>query len=239
MKKFYSDDSINKISDSLLGDIFHNERIDICTDALNKIAPALLSSLFTIFSIISSSFVYDFSPFLNGSWVIIGMFFFVGLSYYAVWGIVSKIWRIIGFEGERNVEESENNKGASNIMDFSIKRIYANNLIKSIKSTLSELCELVFVIIFPGGVSDILIGFAENSQKIGLNGTNQIWEGIILVSFSILSLSAIIVRQVKVSKHNSVKRRKEMRTYMSLIIEKLEKDPYVKILFDNDQDSMN
>ncbi len=238
MKEWYNENSVNKLSDSILGYDSRNDRINVYMDVLGKFAPAILSSLFTILSAITSSVEYGFSLFLFSSSLIIATCFSLGLVFYAVFSVIAKMQRIIGVEVWRNVKDGEKNEGAFYIVD-SYKPIYEENLIKSIKSAFSELSEFAFVIIFPGGITDILIGIAENSPVIRINGTNQIELGMVIVLISILFLLNNIIKQVKETKHKVDKRRKEMRSYMHQIIEKLEKYPHFKVLFDSDYDSMD
>lgn len=220
MKEWYNEDSVNKLSDSILGYYTHNDRINVYANIFYKFAPALLSSLFTILSATTSSVVYDFSTFLLNISLIIVTFFSLGLVFYAVLRVTAKMQRIIGVEVWRNVKEDESNRDEFYIIDH-FKTIYEENLIKYIKSAFSELSEFAFVIIFPGWISDILIGIAENTPVIRINGTNQIELEIVIVLFSILFLLNNILKQVRKAKHKVDKRRKEMRSHMHQIIEKL------------------
>lgn len=174
-------------------------------------------AFFTILFATTSSVVYDFSTFLLNISLIIVTFFSLGLVFYAVLRVTAKMQRIIGVEVWRNVKEDESNRDEFYIIDH-FKAIYEENLIKSV---FSELSEFAFVIIFPGRISDILIGITENTPLIRINGTNQIELEIVIVLFSILFLLNNILKQVKKAKHKVDKRRKEMRSHMHQIIEKL------------------
>ena len=235
MKELYTEDSINKLSASLSGYGTHNNRIQKFTVILNKLAPALLSSLFTIYSSISSSFLVGFSPLLYYSSFLFGEAFVLGIVFYLISRFFSKMWRIIGVEVWRKFG---NDDSGLYVID-SYKPIYEKNMKKSIKSAFTEISEFAFVIIFPGSIYDILIGVTENSPNIAINGINQIELGVTLLVFSILFLIMNVRNHLKVTKQKVNKNREEMRSYLRQIIDTLEKSPHFRVLFDSDLESMD
>jgi len=177
MNGILTDEQIKRLSEFLSGIDFKNERINLAIYTLDRIMPAILSSLFTIYSTISSSFIYGYSEILYQSSLFIGVLFTISIVVYPVLKVASKSWKVIGFKVTRQVFENKNNPDILDILD-NYKPIYQNNVKNAIKSTFSELSEFVFVILFPGGVSDILIGIAESTSSKGINGMNQIVTGI-------------------------------------------------------------
>lgn len=233
MNGLYTEDSVKKLSNALLDIHSHNEKIIISVDVLDKLIPVLLSSLFTIFSAITSSFIYDYSSLLYNIAYIIGLIFGIILFLYILYKVGSKMWTFSGIEAWRKIYIQQTDKH-SELRDR-YKGIYEKNLIKSIKSMLYELSEVAFVILFPGGICDILIGIAQNSPQIGLNGTIQIEKGIALVFFSILFLSVTIIGQVKRSKNRLYKKREKMESHIREIDKILVESSYCKFFFKKDE----
>lgn len=206
MRGILTDEQTKILSKFLSGIDFKNEKNNLTIYALDRIMPAILSSLFTIYSTISSSFIYDYSEILYQSSFFIIALFTGSIIYYPTFKVLSKSRKIIGFKVYRQVSEYKNN---SDILD-DYKLIYRNNVKNAIDSTFSELSEFVFVILFPGGVSDILIGIAESTSGIGINGMNQMVTGIILVIFSVIFLLNTVRR------HKAIGRKKMAQNYIKI-----------------------
>ena len=233
MKSTDEQSAIEGIAKFLSGSNYKNEKIDIAFKVLDSLMPALLSSIFTIYSAVSSSFVYNYSLFLYNGSIIIFIFFLLGIMWYPVFKVASKVMRIKGVTILRQIS---NNEDTYRIID-KFKPIREGNPMGAIKSTIYELSEVAFVILFPGGFSDVLIGMAENSPTIGLNGTGQLELGCILVTASIVFLFITALRYKNKAKKQYAMKIYEMKNLVYKINEKLEKSPRLEILFDNIEES--
>lgn len=76
MKSTDEQSAIEGIARFLLGPNYKNEKTDIAFKVLDSLMPASLSSIFTIYSAVSSSFVYNYSLFLYNGSIIIFIFFY-------------------------------------------------------------------------------------------------------------------------------------------------------------------
>jgi hypothetical protein len=232
----YPGNAVKRLSESLSGYVFDNEKLNITIKVLDRLMPALLSSIFTIFSAVSSSFVYGFSEFLYNSSIFVILLFNLGIIFYPLLKAGSKKIRIKGVKVERKIKVNEDDRSKPIVRD-NFKPIYEKNPIGAVKSTFVELSEVAFIILFPGGLSDVLIGISENSPTIGLNGTGQLELGIILVTVSLLFLFITIARNVHDAKHKLAKKMIEMKDLIYDINEMLGKSPNLIVLLDNTEET--
>lgn len=203
---------------------------------IKSFAPAFLSSLFTVLSAITSLSLYSFSLFLYEIYLFLIAAFIFGLFLLILNAISSKYYAIKEIVVNLgNIKQTGNKSYESKTR---IKRISEKNLWKSIKLTVVELSEFAFLILFPGGLVDILVGYAKSSIGDGLNGMNQIIYGLILISFSLIFFTLTVIRHGRAADNKfnaNVNKTKEMLKIINSKVEeqminKLEKDGYSYII---------
>lgn len=216
--KLYGEYDLTRINEILANDLASNDRSSFLIEIWVKFFPIILSSLVAVYSIITTSFFYYISQVANLSLYILLVCIF--LSIFSIYNMVTLNQSMpVELKISKKVELSKTSKEYS--VQYLYKPIYDNSVVRSIKKTANELPSTAFVILFPGGISDIILGFASNDPQIGIYSTGQIITGIVFLAISVL----LLLHSIMLERRNLRKSKAKETDTMRLIIEKVQAGP--------------
>ncbi len=210
------------INRSLANVLASNDRGFFIIEMCVRFFPLMLSSLIAVYSIITTSVFYDINQMANLSFYIL-----MASILIFVFSIFIMLIQNTGMLVELRVSKEI----VENKVRYLYKRIYDDSIVRSIKKTTNELSSTAFVILFPGGISDIILGIVSNDPQIGINSTGQIITGIVFVVISIL----LLLNSVRVEQRSLKKSQAGETDRMRLIIEKVQeallKTEEIRVIF--------
>ena len=191
--------------------------------------PIILSSLVAVYSIITTSFFYDINQIANLSfYILLACILFSIFSIYNMLTLNQST--LVELKISKKIFEHAKSSKEYNVQ-FIYKPIYDSSIVRSIKKTANELSSTAFVILFPGGISDIILGFASNDPQIGIYSTGQIITGIVFLALSVL----LLLHSIQLERRNLRKSKAKETDTMRTIIEKVQADPLkeeeVRVIF--------
>ncbi len=195
-----------------------------------KLFPIILSSLIAVYSIVTTSIFYDLNLVVNVSVYLLIASIFVSVGSISLMLILNseiiaelRIYKRITKYDKLSDEYT---------IQYLYKPIYDNSIWRSIKKTASELLTTAFVILFPGGIADVVLGIASNDPQIGINSTGQVIMGVVFLTISAILLSYTI----RVEAESLKKTKKDETDRMKRIIEKVQSEPLktevMRVIFD-------
>lgn len=183
----------------------NNERFDLWLEVWSKLFPLILSSLIAVYSIISASLFYGLSNLIYTSSVV--LLILIVFTLYSVPFIVLLNAQILkGLKVTRSVRRSETSENELIIRQL-YSPVFEKNYWQAIKKTIDDQLSTAFVIFFPGGIADIILGIVGNMPSIGINTISQIITGIVFLSISIILLIFTVKKEA-----SDVKERKNLET---------------------------
>ena len=201
-----------------------------------KFFPIILSSLVAVYSVITTSIFYDINQVANLSFYILMASILISVfSIYIILTLNRNM--LIELKIFKNVIGKDELTGEYAVQ-YIYKPIYDDDIARSIKKTANELLSTAFVILFPAGISDIILGFASNDPQIGINSTGQIITGVGFLAFSML----LLLHSIRVEKRNLKKSKAKETDTMRLIIEKVQEVPLkteeIRVIFNENGPSL-
>jgi membrane protein implicated in regulation of membrane protease activity len=233
-----------------------NERIEIIVQIYLRIFPLIISALFSLYSVITASFFFVITPFIFifTLYILAAMIFSIPVSILMM--AVVRIVTVTGirfkkFDNIRDLNEIRNKitakgnpsktffaKDKSNAHDpsvlktyYMIEPVYNNDWIGGLKKIVIDLSGTVFVMLFPGGLFDILYGFTINNLG-WRNDTSTIILGVVLSCISVVFLVLAIYRERKDIKSNLNSKSDFIRKIINIAEKELSTSKDVTINFD-------
>ena len=221
--------SLEDASNYLARWLTHNEKIDLPWDILARLFPVVLSSLVTIFSVLTSSIYFDFSYIVQA----IALDTFVFIITFSIFTLLIMIsYNMSELTGLKVSKVFIKEEGTDQriMLDFSPDR--RTNLFKGLKKTFEGLTSTAFVILFPAGIVDIVLGYAAYDPKIGIDTTWEIITGLVFIGISVI----LLILSIKQEKNN-IKKEKDIKTeqmkkLITKILEKLRTENHVSLILD-------
>ena len=213
-----------------------NDRGSFIIEMCVKFFPIILSSLIAVYSIMTTSILSDINQVANLSFYILmaSIFFSVFLILIMV---MSNKDMLVELRISKNIIEL-----AEPLNEFTVQhlyeRIYDDSIVKSIKKTANELSGTAFLILFPAGIYDIVLGLAFNDPQIGINSTGQIITGIVFLAFSMLLLLYSILVETRNLKKSKAKEVDTMRLIIEKVQEDLLKKEEIRVIFNENGPSL-
>jgi hypothetical protein len=220
-------DNYKKMFEQMAKFYANNERSDLLLEVWSRLFPLVLSSLITVYSIISASLFYGLSYLIYISSIVLIILIVITL-YSIPFMVLLNTLILKGLKVSRSATWSDTSENKL-IIRTSYSSVFEKNYRQAIKKTMDDQLSTAFVIFFPGGIADILLGIVGNMPSIGINTNNQIITGIAFLSISIILLIFTVRRYV-----SNVKERKNIETSkMSQLLEiiqvELEKWPCLEV----------
>ena len=210
---------LTHINEILANDLASNDRTSFFIEMWVKFFPIILSSLVAVYSIITTSFFYYINRVANLSFYILLACILFSIFSICIMLTLNKDTLVELKISKKIVELSKPSKEYS--VQYLYEPIYDNSVVRSIKKTANELSSTAFVILFPGGISDIILGFASNDPQIGIYSTGQIITGIVFLAISVL----LLLHSILLERRNLKKSKAKETDTMRIIIEKVQADP--------------
>jgi hypothetical protein len=224
---------INKI---LANHLASNDRGFFIVEMCVKFFPIILSSLIAVYSIITTSIFYDTNQVANLSFYILMASVLVFVLSIYIMLLLNKNMLVELRISKKIIEHSRPSDEYT--VQYLYKPIYDDSIVRSIRKTASELSSTAFVILFPGGIADIVLGFASNDPQIGINSTGQIITGIVFLAFSML----LLLHSIRVEQRNLKKSKAKETDTMRIIIEKVQEVPLkteeIRVIFNENGPSL-
>ena len=206
-----------------------NERGDLTWDISSRLFPVVLSSLVTIFSVLTSSIYFDFIHIVQVI-ALVTLIFIITFSMLTVPIMISyNMSELTGLKVSKVLIKGEDTDQRI-MLDFSPDR--KTNLFKGLKKTFEGLTSTAFVILFPAGIVDIVLGYAAYDPKIGIDTTWEIITGLVFIGISII----LLILSIKQEKTN-IKKEKDVKTgqmkkLITQIMEKLRTENHASLILD-------
>lgn len=222
--------SLEDIYDHLARWLTRNEKSDLRWDIYARLFPVVLSSLVTIFSVLSSSIYFYFSYIVQEIAQII-LFFIIPITMATLpIEIYDNMSELIGLNVSKVLIKEE---GTDPLIGLDYSPVRKTNLFKGLKKTFEGLISTAFVILFPAGIVDIVLGYAADDPKIGINTTSEIITGLVLFGISVI----LLILSIKQEKTN-IKKEKDVKTgqmkkLKTKIQEKLITENHVSLIIDD------
>ena len=210
---------LTHLNEILANDLASNDRSSFFIEMWVKFFPIILSSLVAVYSIITTSFFYYINQVANLSFYILLACILFSIFSICIMLTLNKD-TLVELKISKKIFEHAKSSKEYNVQ-FIYKPIYDSSIVRSIKKTANELSSTAFVILFPGGISDIILGFASNDPQIGIYSTGQIITGIVFLAISVLLLLHSILLERRNLKKSKAKETDTMRT----ILYKVQADP--------------
>jgi hypothetical protein len=206
-----------------------NERTDLTWDILSRLFPVVLSSLVTIFSVLTSSIYFDFIHIVQVI-ALVTLIFIITFSMLTVPIMISyNMSELTGLKVSKVLIKGEDTDQRI-MLDFSPDR--KTNLFKGLKKTFEGLTSTAFVILFPAGIVDIVLGYAPYDPKIGIDTTWEIITGLVFIGISVILLSLSIKQEkTNIKKEKDVKTG-QMKKLITKIMEKLRTENHASLILD-------
>ena len=207
-----------------------NDRAFLIIGIWVKLFPIILSSLVAVYSIVTSSIFYDLNLVVNVSIYLLMTSIFVSIASISLMlELNSEVLQELRiYKKITKVDKSSDEY----TIQYLYRPIYDNSIGKSIKKTASELLTTAFVILFPGGIADVVLGIASNDPQIGINSTGQVITGIIYLVISAM----LLLYTIRVETKSLKKTKTDETERMKRIIEKVQADPLktevIRVIFD-------
>lgn len=210
---------LGHINEILVNKLASNDRSYFFIEIWAKFFPIILSSLIAVYSIISASVFSDVNQVVSLSfYILLACILFSVFSVYNMLMLNLSILLELRIS-KRIVEYDKSSKEYS--VKHLYKPIYKNSVVRSIKKTATELSSTAFVILFPGGISDIILGFASNDPQIGIYSTGQIITGIVFFAISVL----LLIHSIMIEERDMKKSKAKETDALRKILEKVQADP--------------
>lgn len=217
---------LNKI---LANGLASNDRSSFFIEMWVRFFPIILSSFVAVYSIITTSFFSDNNQVVNLSFYI--LLACILFSIFSIYNMVTLNQNmLVELKISKKIFEDAKSSGGYNVQCL-YKPIYDSSIVRAIKKTANELSSTAFVILFPGGISDIILGFASNDAQIGIYSTGQIITGIVFLALSVL----LLLHSILLERRNLSKSKAKETDTMRIIIEKVQanllKEEEIRVLF--------
>lgn len=220
-----------KLNEILARHLASNDRFYLIVGVWARLFPLLLSSLIAVYSVITASFFYGLSGLIDNTSIAVIQISIL-ITIFSISSII-----IINSQILVELRISKRITGYDKLKDqytvrYEYRPIYEDRLKRAIKKTANDLLSTAFVILFPGGIADILLGIVANDPEIGIDTTGQVITGIVFTAIS----TVLLAFTIKAEAH-SIKRLKEAETNrMKSIIEKVQeellKSESIRVIFD-------
>lgn len=223
--------SLEDAYDSLARWLTYNEKSDLWLDIYSRLFPVVLSSLVTIFSVLTSSIYFHFSYIVQEAALVTLVYIAIPFSILTLWIMISNnMSELTGLKVSKFLIKKE---GTDSIIGLDYSPVHKSNLFKGLKKTFVGLLSTAFVILFPAGIVDIVLGYAAYDPKIGINTTWEIITGIVFIGISfILLILSIKQEKTNIKKEKDVKT-EQMKKLIMEIQEKLRTENHVSLIIDD------
>ncbi len=225
----YDFETINKL---LANHLASNDRDFFIIGIMAKFLPLFLSSIVAVYSVLTSSFFYDVNLVAISSVYITIIAF--GVSGFSIFTMIIKNGDVLlELKINKDVSEMDKDSGEYSVL-YRYRNIYDNNIVRSIKKTANELLSTAFVILFPAGISDIILGIAFYDLNLGIYSIGQVVTGFVFLAISLM----LLLYSVRIEYRNLKKTKRKDTDIMRRIIEKVQEFPLkseeISVKFDED-----
>ncbi len=221
---------LSHINEVLAKYLTFNDKSDFMIGVWAKVFPLLLSSLIAAYSVVTTSFFYGFSGLIDNVSILILLISFL-LSLFSIsFMVVLNGQILVGLNIQRSTPIYD--KLADEYMvQYFYTPIYRDNIRIAIKKTIDDLLSTAFVILFPGGIADIVLGIATNDPEIGVNTIGQVITGIVFTAISVILLAFTVRSEAIILKKTKSVETNKMKSIIEKVQREMQKSGKIRIVF--------